>query len=195
MVIERSTGYIFQIPADISGEQVKNITLIYNAIVHRSFVWPIADIGYGLPATKEALNYLLTLNQLTSATFPGYPITIPLFDKVISLGHANITIHDKIIENFNEIQKEMAHDDGHIVKFVVRSLSGHGRYDMSEAPRLPDKPWDEKIERLIDLEGQLDAAIVAKYHTLAASTLEGLSEEEKAAITARPELDENAFVD
>jgi hypothetical protein len=194
MVIERATGYRFQLPPDISGEEVKNIALIYHAITEGSFVWPIGEVGYGFPATKEVLNRLLSLNQLSSVKFGPHPITVAIFDKIISLGEGYITVEDKVIENFDEVIKELALDDRHIVHVVVRSLSGQGRYDLPEAPRLPDNPWDEKIQGLIALEEQLDETLVARYHALAASTLEGLTEEERIAITARPELDEQAFL-
>lgn len=195
MTIERSTGYEFQLPLDISGEQVKNITLIYNAIAHRSFVWPISEIGYGFLAIKGVLSRLLFLNQLSSITFGPHQITIPLFGKPISLGYGYITVEDKTIQNFDKIQEELAREDGHVVNVVVRSLSGQGRYDLPGAPRLPDEPWDEKLQSLIDLEDQLDAALIARYNALAASTLEGLSEDEKAEITARSDIGEAFLIE
>src|SRR2546423_9857043 len=161
MVIEKATGYRFQLPLDISGEQVKNIALIYHAITERSFVWPISEIGYGFYATKDVLSRLLSLNQLPSVKFGPHLITIDLFDKSVSLGHGYITIEDKIIENFDEVQKELALDDGHIVNVVARSLTGRGRYDLPEAPRLPDVPWDDEIQGLVDLEERLDEVLVA----------------------------------
>lgn len=195
MVIERSIGYTFELPLDISGEQVKNITLIYHAIVERSFVWPINEVGYGFPATEEVLNRLLFLNQLPSATFGPHQITITVFGKQISLGNGYVTVEDKFIENFDEVQKELACNDDHIVKVVVRSLTGQGRYDLPEAPRLPDIPWEERLQGLINLEDQLDAALVARYHALAASTLEGLTEEEKAEITISSNIGEAFLIE
>ncbi|MFL6211293.1 MAG: hypothetical protein ACJ74W_20760 [Pyrinomonadaceae bacterium] len=195
MVIEKAIGTKFQVPPDISGEQVGNIALIYYAITERSFEWPISEIGYGLQATKDILKRLQFLNQLSSIKIGPHLITETLFSQPIFLGYGYITVEDKIIENFDEVQKELAREDGRLVNLVIRSSSGHGRYDLPDAPRLPDEAWDKKIQRLIELEDSLDMALVARYHALAASTLEGLTEEEKAAITARPELDENAFLE
>lgn len=195
MVIEKATGYEFQLPLDILGEQVGDIALIYHAIVERSFDWQIDSITVFFPATEEWLNRLRFVNQFDSFTLGPDPINRTLFGKQISLGEGTVTVLDKYIEDFDKVQRELARNDGHTVPVVIRSLSGHGRYDLPEAPRLFNEPWDEKIQRLIDLEDQLDATLVARYHALAASTLEGLTEEEKAAITARPELDENAFID
>jgi hypothetical protein len=195
MTIERATGYEFQLPLDISGEEVKNITLIYYAVIHRSFDWPIDSITVFFPATTEWLDRLVFINQFSSFTLGPDPITKTLFGKEIFLGEGTVRVENKLIENFDKVQQELAYNDGHPVAVVIRSLIGHGMYDLPEAPRLPNEPWDEKIQRLVDLEDQLDAVLVRRYHALAASTLEGLTEEEKAAITARPELNEKAFLD
>jgi hypothetical protein len=194
MVVEQATGYEFQLPLDIPEEEAKTIALIYYAILYRSFVWPINEIKYELTATKEALNQLLITNQLPSVKFGPHPVIKTLFNKPISLGYGSLIVEDKFIENFDELQQELALDDNHKVDLIVRSLSGQGRYDLPEAPRFPDKPWDERVQNLIDLEDQLDSSLMARYHALAAFTLEGLTEEGKVAITARPELDENAFL-
>jgi hypothetical protein len=66
---------------------------------------------------------------------------------------------------------------------------------MREAPHLPTKVWDKDLQMLIDMESQLDAVLVERYNALAASTLEGLDDEERVAITERPHLGEEAFVD
>lgn len=193
MVIERATGYRFQLPLDISGDEVSNIALIYHAIIERSFDWTIDSLPLFFPATEEWLNRLVFSNQFDSFTCGPDPISKTLFGKEISLGEGTVTIENKFIENFNEVERELALNDGHTVPVVIRSLSGLGRYDLPHAPRLPDTTWDEKIRGLIDLENRLDEALISRYHALAASTLEGLTEEERVAITARPELDEQAF--
>ena len=51
------------------------------------------------------------------------------------------------------------------------------------------------MQMLIDMEGQLDAALVERYNALAAASLAGLSENEKAEITARPEVGEAFLID
>src|SRR5256885_3285866 len=193
MVIERATGLEFQLPLNISGEQVSDIFLAYHAIIEHSFDWTIKSITLPLLATEEWLARLNDLNRLNSYTFGPDLITKTIFGKRILLGKGFLTVENIFIEEFDKIKQELARNDGHTVPVVVRSLSGHGRYDFPEAPRLPSAPWDEKIQGLINLEGQLDVALVKHYHSLAASTLEGLTEEEKTAITARPELDESAF--
>jgi hypothetical protein len=193
MVVEKATGYQFQLPSDIPGEEVKELTLIYLAISERSFAWPLDSITVFLPAAQEWCYRLTASNKLNSFTLGPDPITKTLFGKEIFLGMGTVTVEDKSIENFDKVQLELARNDGHKVPVVIRSLTGRGRYDLFEAPRLPDMPWDKKIQGLVDLERQLDNALVTRYHALAASTLEGLTEDEKIAVTARPELDEQAF--
>ena len=60
----------------------------------------------------------------------------------------------------------------------VGSRIGLAHYNMRDAPRLPAKVWNEDLQILINMEGQLDAALVERYNALAASTLEGLNDED-----------------
>lgn len=60
-------------------------------------------------------------------------------------------------------------------------------------PHLPKNVFNKDIQKLIDLDSKLDSIVLDKYFALAASTLEGLTEEQKKAITERPNLDEDAF--
>ncbi len=146
------------------------------------------------PATDEWLNRLIDLDRYDAFTRGPDPLSKTLFGVKIALGDEILTIEDKIIEDFDKVQKELACNDGHQVAVVIRSLSGQGRYEFLNPPRLPDRPWEPMIEMLADLESHLDARLVERYHALAAATLSGLTEEEKAAVTARPELDESAFL-
>lgn len=193
MVIERATGNEFELPPDISGEEVENIALIYHAIMESSFDWPVDKLTVFVPADEEWFSRLTFVNQFTSFSLGPDPITKSLFGKQISLGHGTLTVINKFIENLDKSQQELARNDGHAVAVAIRSLSGQGRYELPDAPQLADNPWDEQIRGLIGLENKLDTALTMRYHALAASTLEGLTEEEKIAITTRPRLDDNAF--
>ena len=93
------------------------------------------------------------------------------------------------------LREELRKDDGHTVEVRIRSRIGLAHYSVPDAPRLPDRAWNEDLQMLIGMESQLDTALVERYNALAASTLEGLDDEEKAAITERPDLGEEAFVD
>lgn len=193
MVIERAVDCEFELPPDISDEEVENIALIYHAIIERSFDWPVDRLTVFMPADEEWLNQLTFVNQLTSFSLGPDPISKTLFGKQISLGHGTLTVLNKFIENIDKSQQELARNDGHLVAVVVCSLSGQGRYELPDAPRLAADAWDEKIQMLIDLEDKLDAALTKRYHALAASTLDGLSAKEKTAIATRPWLDDDAF--
>ena len=90
-------------------------------------------------------------------------------------------------------KKELPSGDGHTVDFQARPLSGKVKISLQEAPRLPASPWEPIVEELIKLEWSLDERLAEQYHALAASTLDGLTEEEKAEVTQRPSTVEDAF--
>lgn len=191
MLIERATGYKFMLPSDLTPDQVRDVTLIYHAIVHRTFMWPMnTGVTIYFPATDEWLNRLTEHDRYASFTRGPDPKSIMLFGQKISLGDEILTVEDKVIEDFDKVKEELARNDGHSVPVVIRSLSGQGRYEFLNPPRLPDAPWEPMIQMLIDLESHLDARLVERYHALAAATLSGLTEEEKAEVTARPEFGE-----
>ncbi|MGI9106067.1 MAG: hypothetical protein ACR2G4_07450 [Pyrinomonadaceae bacterium] len=193
MVIERTVGHEFHLPLDITGDEVRDIALVYHAIVDSSFVWPINSITLFFPAAREWADTLTRLRRETSIPIGPDPFSLELFEHQIELGQRGIIIQDAVIENYETVQSEMSKDDGQVVPVVIRSTSGQARYDFFGVPKPPAVMWNPKIQRLIELESQLDATLVERYHVLAASTLEGLTEEEKIAITARPELDAQAF--
>ena len=99
-----------------------------------------------------------------------------------------------MIENRDDLRRELAKNDGHIVPITIRPRGRQGRYVFTNAPRLPDAPWDEKIQSFINLEDKLNERLAARYHELAASTVADLTPEEIEAVTARPELDEDAHL-
>jgi hypothetical protein len=193
MVIERATGREFELPSFIPPEQVKNTALIYHAIIQRSFEWPIGFVEYGWPAANEVRDRIVELNHLSFVRLGPHPESKELFGQLISLGPCFITVRDKVFEDFDRVIAQLAHQDGRIVRVVIRSLSGCGAYDFLQPPSLPPSPWDAEVQKLVNLESKLDMRLVARYNELAAATLAGLSEDEKRAVTERPELDENAF--
>lgn len=194
MVIERATGQRFKVPSFIQGGDMEAISFLYHAITERSFGWPfegVLTIIY--EAGKDLAMLLEEANQKSNFPHPCLQRE-SLFGVEIELGLGAITIIDKHIEDFEQVIEELRKDDGHKVAVNVRSRIGLARYNMRDAPGLPAN-WNEDLKMLIDMESQLDAALVERYNALAASTLEGLDDEEKAAITERPHLGEEAFVD
>ena len=193
MVIERTIEHEFHLPLDISGDEVHDITLAYRAIVDRSFVWPIDTITVFPRASKEWANTLARLGREKSVPIGPDPFSLELFGRKIELGQARIIIQDAVIENFETAQKELSKEDRQEVPVIIRSTSGQARYDFFGVPEPPAIMWDSYVQKMVELESQLDAALVARYHALAAATLAGLTEEEKKEVTTFPDLDE-AFI-
>jgi len=193
MVIERATGIKFILPSRFSGDEVETIAFIYQAIVERSFAWPVETIQVSIPATQEWLARLAADDHPTDYGFGPEPATRTLLGQSIKLGHETVIIRDGIIEHAETVRRELACGDGHLVEVVIRSLSGQAIYQLPGAPRLPGAPWDSEIQSLIDLESQFDSRLAERYHALAAATLADLTEEERLEVTVRPELDEDVF--
>lgn len=192
MVIERATGQHFEIPSFISDQDRKAISFLYHAITERCFAWPLEGEMVFYAARKDAADSLEEWNQSSDFVYP-LSYSSRLFGIEFPLREGTITIIDKAIEDFEEALKELRSDDGHPVGIWIWSRIGLAQYDFPYAPRFTDKTWHADLQTLLNMEEQLDAALVRRYHDLAAATLEGLSDEQKAAITARPELDEGAF--
>jgi len=193
MVIERATGRRFNIPSFISAKDMEAISFLYHAIMERSFGWPLdGALTVFYEASKDLAARLVECNQWSNFPYPCFERQ-SLFGVEIPLGEGTITIVDKQIEDFEQVLEELRKDDGHTLAVRVRSQIGVAHYDFPDAPRFPGTAWDADLQMLINMEGQLDAALVERYHALAAATLEGLTDEQKRAITARPELDEEAF--
>ena len=195
MVIERATRRRFKVPSFIQSEDMEAISFLFHAITERAFGWPFeGTLTVFYEASKDLAIRLEQVNQSPDFSYP-FSQHKSLFGVEISLGLGAITIINKYIENFEQVLVELRMNDGHTVALKVGSRIGLAHYNMRDAPRLPAKVWNEDLQILINMEGQLDAALVERYNALAASTLEGLNDEERAAITERPHLGEEAFVD
>lgn len=188
MVIERATGVKFEVPSFIMGKDMESLTLLYHAIVERSFPWPFDEVlTIFYAASKDLATRLCNYNQSSDFTHPCFHRE-SILDFEIPLGEGTITIVGKDIEDFDQVQKELTSNDGHTVGVKVRSRIGLAYYNFPSAPRLPDHPWNAELQMLVNLEEQLDAALLQRYHSLAAATLAGLSDDEKAEMTTRPEI-------
>jgi hypothetical protein len=194
MVIEKSTGIRFSIPEYITADNMASISFVYYSIIERTFDWLANFITLPVPATQEILSWLNNLNPIDpdGAVYKmafGPTLTArTIFDQLIVLGPETVFVDDALLTNRDEIREELAQLDGHEMSIVFRPLSGMGRYELPEAPRLPMKPWDEALGRFIDLEGTLNERLAASYNALAFATVRGLSQEEIASITTRPEI-------
>jgi hypothetical protein len=195
MMIERATGMQFTIPSFIVGQDMEAISILYHAITQRAFGWPfdgVLTVFY--PASKNLADILQESNQSSNFAYPCFQRQL-LFGIQFPLGEGTITIIDKHIEDFEQVLIELRCDDGHPVAVRVRSRIGLAHYDFPDAPRFPDTAWNADLQMLIDMEGQLDAALMERYNALAAATLAGLNEDQKAEITARPEIGDAFLID
>lgn len=200
MVIEKAIGLEFEIPLHISGEEMNSIAFAYHAIVARQFVWRVNEIALPPPANEEMLAWFDNLQStqpngcVYKLMFGPSPATRTVLGQTVSLGKETVFIEDGVIENSDNVRRELAQKDGHIVPIRIRPRSRKGRYVFSNSPRLPDNPWDEKIEQFIKLEDVLNERLAARYNELAASTVADLTPEEIEVVTSRPELDEDAYL-
>lgn len=195
MIIERATGKRFDVPSFIQGEDMEAISFLYHAITERSFGWPFEGCLTVLYEASEDL--ALRFEELNLSSDFSYPCTQEksLLGIEIPLGLGAVTIIDKYIENFERVIKEFRKDDGSKVVVIVRSRIGLAHYNTRDAPRLPAKIWSQDLQILVDMESQLDAALMERYNALAAASLAGLNEHEKAEITARPTIGEAFLID
>lgn len=196
MAIERATGIQFQLPsAAFSGADIAAIIFVFRAIVDRAFSYHLIN---GIPvlvdANEEGAKRLKSLQESGVITFGPEPMSKDLLGVEVPLGRMTVTIQDLYIDDIDRVSEDVAQGDGHPVTLVIRSRTNQALFELPDAPRLPLDSWNSRIESLIDLERVLDARLIERYHALAASTLEGLSEEEKTRVTRRVELDDDVFL-
>ena len=189
MTIERATGINFgPVPSTLSGDDVGTINFIYHAVIDRTFTDGLRDIEVLVKSNEEGLEMFNKLKVSAPLTFPHPTISKSLLGRSVLLGPQTVTVADPYIENLDRAQEELARRDGHQVRIVVRSRTNRAQYSLPDAPRLPPAPWEPGIQKLIDLETQLDSALVDRYNTLAAQSLAGLTEEEKELVTQPSEI-------
>lgn len=192
MAIEAATGLKFLIPQTYSRDDADTISYIYHAIVDQSFVWPIGAQPGWIPATQEHLARF-PLDEIPTRQALETRVVKTLFGQVIEIGDVELLIDDAVFENVAAVRSELASNDGHRVEATLRSLSDTGRVVAKNAPRLPEVVWDSSIQALIDVGPGLDACLAERLSALAASTLADLTEYEKREVTARADLDVEAF--
>jgi hypothetical protein len=193
LVLERATGSDFGWPEMYTLEEYGQLTRVQRAIVERVFVGPVDPVSYKVPAIPEVLLWAKDYERSPRQEFGPVSLTSKIFNQHIPLGNIKIIVEDAYIVDSQRVLSELAQGDGHEVEVVISSRGGLGLYEAPEAPKLPASPWDQKIEALISLEGQLDDELAERYNSLAAATLAGATDEEREILTARPELDDEAF--
>jgi hypothetical protein len=191
MVIERATGRTLLLPPKPTGRDLGAIAFSYHAIVDRTFTWPNTHVFEGsVPANEKGRT---EFSRPTRLKFSPIPLTRKVLGETIQLGSAGVIIEDAVAVDPEEAFRELAADDGHQVPMKLRSLTGRANYEFLTSPKLSPKQWDPFLQSLIEIEPQLDAEIIERYHHLAAETLSDLTPEETAMALSQPELDEDSF--
>jgi hypothetical protein len=195
MSIEELTGKQFLIPPAMSEKEIADIAFVYHAIVDHSFTWLGGNFDTSISATPANASGFAQLVQSFIWSLPVPSVSETLLGQPIHLGPATVTMEDAVVKNLDEVRLKLEPRDGRQVTFEIRSLTGQDTYEFTELAYPSGVIWDPKIQALVDLERSLDAALTARFHALAASTLEGLTDGEKAEITTPSKLGEAFHID
>lgn len=193
MVLERALGVNFLLTPDCTEQEWLEAAFVYRALTEQRFIAAFDMDKFFRLANEENSRTLLEWRQKRSIAFGYTSYAAELFGAKVSLGRFGVKIADALIENYAEAEQAMARQDGNPVPWVIRSLRGEAEWNFLDCPPLPPIIWEEKMQRLIDLDRKLSDAVADRYIALATATLEGLSEEQKIAVTTRPVLDPEAF--
>lgn len=195
MVIEQALEISLPFPDGfIDGKDIENIAFCYHAIFEREFDWFCDTLTFFPPSTTDYVDLLPSTNTPFPLTFPTPDEKRVIFRHSLNLRQLFIKIKQAIVVNYEEAKKNLLVLDGKLVEVIIKSVNGKMRYAAINVPTLPKNAFSKDIKKLIDLDLQLDSILLDKYFALAASTLDSLSEEQKAAITERPILDKEAFI-
>jgi len=195
MVIEKALAIKLPYPNGfIDGEDVQSIAFCYHAIIERNFEWFLNPGFIPWTASKEYFSLLGDENEPFQLNYPPEFIPKNLFGFELPLGYLSGQIDNAVLDNYEEAKEKLSKLDGSEVLVYLRSLNGMIRYNSVNVPTLPKNAFSKDIQKLIDLDSKFDSIILDRYFALAASTLDGLSEEQKAAITERPKLKKEPFV-
>ena len=188
MVIEKAVGTGFEIPEYVSGEQMSSIFFASRAIVEQQFFWRANDITLAVPANGEMLAWFRTLKRSKpdvpthKMQFGPTPERKLIFGQEISLGDQSVFIEDGVIEDYEQVDADLASLDGRVVPIRITPESRIGRYVFSNPPALPHSPWDERIQRFVDLNSTLGQNLMAKHLALMAIAMPELPPEQACAL-------------
>lgn len=195
MVIEKAFDQELAIPSHVSETDRSNIEFVYYSVAERSFLWPFGQDFFDFPANEQVRALLDKLDGTYPFLIEIGSLQEAVLGQYLNLGPVNITVQNTALVAPEEVQRELQRLDGHVFRVGIKSLNGAAHYEFTEARHLPNSPWDERIEQLIKLEDQLDDLYFESVNQLAAASLAGLTEEEKAALTESFTLGEEAFTD
>lgn len=188
MVIEKAVGTGFEIPEYISGEEMSSIFFASRAILERQFLWRANDITLAVPANAEMLAWFRSLKPSNrdvpthKMQFGPTPERKTIFGQEISLGARTVFIEDGIIEDYKQVDADLARFDDRVVPIRITPESRIGRYIFSNPPALPHSPWDEGIQRFVDLNSTLGQALMARHLALMALVMPELPPQQAYAL-------------
>lgn len=195
MVIEKSLNQEFPIPQVISNVERSTVDFVYRAVTERSFAWPFWQEPYPFLANELSRKLLIEMNGADSFAIEVGCFQQVMFGRTLNLGEVKVTIQNAALVNPDNVNRELHQLDGRGFEALIKSLSGTATYEFAGTAHLPKAPWDKRIKKFIELEDKLDENLFQSVNQLAAASLEGLTEQEKAAITEPFTLSEAAFKD
>lgn len=193
MVIEKTFNTKLPFPQYIDGKYVERISYCFHSIIERKFQWICPSATIPWTATQTYLSLLPDKNVPFPIQFRPEIVEKEIFGHSINLGLQTAKIEEYLLDNFDEIKRKLSKLDGSEVLAQTRSKNGTMQIESLTTPILPNDAFSPEIQKLIDLEEQLDSVVMEKYFSIVASSLEGLTEDQKEAVLQRPNLDEDAF--
>lgn len=194
MLIERAYDLQFTMPQKLSRAEEDQITFAYHAIADRSFDWSFYQGAFPFRADEQTRDLLSQASQSGVFKFELATFDHEILGERLALGRAMVALENASLVNAEEINREFERLDGHEFEAVIRTMKGAIEYEFPDAPQMDDAGWGKRIEDFIGLDSPLGERHFQMVNSFAAASLPPhLSEEEKDALTAPMELDEEAF--
>ena len=193
MVAEKAFHQRLPVPSQLSESQRSDINFVHQAVAEKIFDWPFWQDSFALTVNEQTRTLLAGIDGMHPFVIEIGCLQHPLLGQSVSLGQVDVIVQNAAIINSDEVNRALQQPEGHAFQAIIRSLSGRASYQFFEAPALPANDWEPRIAELIALEDKLDEQFFQAVNQLAASTLADLTDEEIDEVTARPQLDEEAF--
>ncbi|MBL8189700.1 MAG: hypothetical protein JNK38_16935 [Acidobacteria bacterium] len=193
MVAEKAFHQQFPVQSQLSESQRSDINFVYRAVAEKIFDWPFWQDSFALTVNEQARTLLAGIDGAHPFVIEIGCLQHPLLEQKVSLGQVDVIVQNAVIVNSDEVSHALQQPEGHAFQATIRSLSGRATYQFFETPVLPANDWEPRIAELIALENKLDEQFFQAVNQLAASTLADLTDEEIDEVTAKPQLDEEAF--
>jgi len=195
MVIESAFQQPLGWPLLLTNTEADQVSFVYHALTEHPFVWHYHQGEYAYRADENALKLLDEPDRPSNPRLYDNNYSVEILGEKLPLGRAIITVENAVLVNVDDVRRELAILDGHEFRLIIQSLAGLATFDFPEAPQASTNLWDKRIKELVALEQPLDEKYFQAVNDLAASTLSGLTAEEKASITEPFTLGEETFAD